>query len=368
MKNTIFKLRENVDIYKIGEDILYFYFINKREGINISVNEPLIELVSLINGEKSINDILTLMNMEYSANLEMFLKYLLEKGIIYIPAKENKNIISLDEQELYSRQLVFFQEYLEKNPYKFQKELSDKKVLIFGVGAIGSGIAIELAMMGVKKFIFIDKGKIRKSSKVRHYYYKEKNIGKYKVEALKEYMSDIDENIEVEIFNEGINYDSDLEKYFKLNPTFIINTLDEPYIGVTSLKIGRETYKRKLPLYVAGGFDGHLMSTGELIIPDKTPCVDCYINHFTESLKGWKPNYNKKAIEIEDENIFEVGGLPSMSLFSISYAVIEIMKYFANIEYLGKGRGELLFENLEINYLKVEKNKNCIVCGERDEI
>lgn len=368
MKNTIFKLRENVDVYKIGDDILYFYFINKREGINISANDALIELVSLIDGKKSIEDILKFMNMEYSNNLEMFLKFLLEKGIVYIPERENKNLISIEEQELYSRQLVFFQEYFEKDSYKFQKQLSNEKILIFGVGAIGSGIAIELAMMGIKKFIFVDKGKLRNSSKVRHYYFKEKNIGKFKVEALKEYLLNIDEKIEVEIFNEAINYDSNLEKYFELNPTFAINTLDEPYIGVTSLKIGRETYRKKLPLYVAGGFDGHLMSTGELIIPDKTPCVDCYINHFTEALKGWKPNYNKKAIEIENENIFEVGGLPSMSLFSISYAVIEIIKHLANIEYIGKGRGELLFENLEINYLKVEKNKNCIVCGEKNEI
>lgn len=365
MKNTIFKLRENIDIYKIEEEILYFYFINKREGINISVSIYLSELVSKINGIQSIEEILSIMGMKYDKDLENFLKYLIEMKIIYTPENEKENILNNEELELYSRQLVFFQEYFEENPYQFQKKIFNEKFLVFGIGAIGAGIIIELAMMGIKKFIIIDKGKLNKNSIERHYYFKEKNINTSKVNALKEYLLEINPEIEVEIFNENINYNSDLSKYFDFNPTFIINTLDEPYIGVTSLKIGRETYRRKLPLYIGGGFDGHLMSTGEFIIPDLTPCVDCYTNHFTNLLKNWKPKYNKDIIK---ENIFEVGGLSSMALFSISYATIEIFKYLADNTYIGKGRGELLFENLKINYLNVERNKSCIICGDKNEV
>ena len=34
--------------------------------------------------------------------------------------------------------------------------------------------------------------------------------------------------------------------------------------------------KYKIAHYIAGGFDAHLASTGELIIPYVTPCVECY--------------------------------------------------------------------------------------------
>lgn len=365
MEEIIFKLRENVDIYKIGDDIIYFYFINKREGINLKVNEHIFNFIKNIDGKRSIKVILEKINIKYDEGLKELLEYLLKKGIIYIP-RNNQEIKEYDER--YSRQLTFFQEYFEVDQYKLQEKIFSEKFLIFGVGAIGSGIAIELAMMGVRNFILIDKGKIKPSSKQRHYYFKNNDIGRSKVEALKDYLLKINSNINIEIFNEKINYDTNLKKYFDLKPTFIVNTLDEPYIGVTSLKIGREAYKKNLPMYVGGGFDGHLMSTGELIIPNITPCVDCYINHFTEKLKDWKPTYNKEGIDNIEEDIFEVGGLPSMALFSISYGVMEIIKFLEDSNYIGKGRGELLFENMKIDYLKVEKNKNCIICGGKNEI
>lgn len=351
MEKQVFKLRESVDVYKIGEDTLYFYFINKREGINIVTSSSTIEFISKLDGVKTIENILLEMKMDYDNDLKELLKFLLNKGIIYNISNNEEKVLSLEEERLYSRQLVFFQEYFEQDAYKLQKKLYEEKFLIFGIGSIGSGIAIELAMMGVQNFILVDKGIINESSIGRHYYFREKNIGKSKVESLKEYILDLNPNANIEIFKDKINYDTDLEKYFSLAPTFIVNTLDEPYIGITSLKIGRETYKKKIPLFVAGGFDAHLMSTGELIISDKTPCVDCYTSYFTETLKDWKPKYNKKAIENDRKNIFEVGGLASMSLFSISYGVMEIIKYLADNDYVGRGRGELLFEDIKIAYL-----------------
>ena len=55
------------------------------------------------------------------------------------------------------------------------------------------------------------------------------------------------------------------------NADFIINTLDEPYIGYTAAKISRICVKYKKPHYIAGGFDAHLASTGELIYSWNNP-------------------------------------------------------------------------------------------------
>jgi len=118
-------------------------------------------------------------------------------------------------------------------------------------------------------------------------------------------------------------------------------------------------------MFVAGGFDAHLMSTGELIIPDVSPCVDCYTSHFSETLKDWEPQYNTAVIPDSEilNNRFEVGELASMSLFSISYAVMAILNYFATDSESKYGRGELLFDKLEIKYLNISKNPDCLICG-----
>lgn len=366
IRNKIFKIKESVDIYKVGEDILYFYFINSRNKFNLEVSEEIIKLIASINGEKSLNQILEELCLEYNDNLDELLKYLLNKKIIYIPVENINNVLNENEKQRYDRQLSFFDNFFEEDKNLLQKKLKEEVFLIFGAGAIGSGIAIELAMCGVENFILVDKKSLMKSNMTRHYYYSENKVGQAKVDVLKDYLKRINKKINVRTYNDSINFSTDLNKYFDEKITFIVNTLDEPYIGFTSMKIGRKCFKENKPLFVGGGFDAHLMSTGELIIPNITPCVDCYVDHFTSTLKGWKPSYNSDSITNEnlDQELFEVGGLSSMSLFSVSYGVIEILKYILSKKIKILGRGELKFENLNVEYINVEKNKNCKICGD----
>ena len=118
---------------------------------------------------------------------------------------------------------------------------------------------------------------------------------------------------------------------------------------------------QRIAHYIAGGFDAHLSSTGELIIPYITPCVECYAAHFKIALKDWKPK--KHPVQIR---YLEIGGLASLSLFSTSYACIEILKYIAGlveIEQSYKIRGEFLFHDMSLTYLNIKKNPLCPICG-----
>ena len=255
----------------------------------------------------------------------------------------------------------------ENTGYKVQKNLENTTIAIFGVGAIGSGIALQLSMAGIKNFKLIDKGLVRKCDIQRHFTFNKEQVGMSKVEALKDTLKLIDSEVECQTFNQNINYDTKIDTILE-GVDFVVNTLDEPYIGYTSMKIGRECFSKRLPMFVAGGFDAHLMSTGELIVPYETPCVDCYVSYFSQSLADWKPSYNLNAIE--ETNVkkgnFEVGGLSSMSLFSISYAVISIIDYIAtNDPIRNKGRGELLLDEMKITYLNIPKNPNCKTCGKK---
>ena len=154
--------------------------------------------------------------------------------------------------------------------------------------------------------------------------------------------------------------DDDIEDII-IGCDFVVNTLDEPYIGYTSSKISRICVKHRIPHFIAGGFDAHLASTGELIVPYVTPCVECYATHFKEKLKNWKPiNHPVKS------RYTEIGGLASMSLFSASFASIEIIKYIAGLVEMKdsfKVRGELLFTDMSLTYIDVKKNLECHVCG-----
>jgi molybdopterin/thiamine biosynthesis adenylyltransferase len=191
-------------------------------------------------------------------------------------------------------------------------------------------------------------------------YFCSKYIGKKKTYALKCELEKLNPDVIVCEIDESMKPKTDIESIIA-GADFVVNTLDEPYIGYTSSKISRICVKHDIPHYIAGGFDAHLASTGELIIPYVTPCVECYAKHFKTVLKDWKPS--KHPVQTR---YTEIGGLSCMSLFSASYACIEIIKHIAGLVEMNsdyKIRGEFLFTDMSLTYLNVEKNPDCPVCG-----
>lgn len=365
MKNKIFKVKDSVDLFLSDEKYIMAYYMNSRQRKSFRVNKEMIYLIELLDGKKSVGEIESIMKKNYdvdSKSIESVIKNLNDNRIITEIYFDN-TILAFEEQNRYTRQINYFTEFLggEREGIIAQKKVMDSHIIIFGCGAIGGGIAIELAMAGVNSFTLYDFDIVEKSDISRHIYYHEEYIGMPKVEALKRVILSINPNCNIICMNFSMKPSDNIEKVVS-SGDFIVNTLDEPYIGYTSSKISRICIKYNLPHYIAGGFDAHLASTGEIIIPFVTPCVECYSGYFKIKLKGWKPSKHPVKTRYK-----EIGGLASMSLFSVSYAVIEILKYITgiiNIREEYKIRGELLFQNLSITYLNVNKNSKCPICGE----
>lgn len=175
------------------------------------------------------------------------------------------------QNDRYIRQTTYFDDLLEnKDAYKHQRGLENKKIVIFGVGSVGSSMAILLARMGVKNFVFIYYKKVNKSHFIKHLYCNNTNLSLFKTQALKEYFLEINNDLNIETFNEMIMPQSDVADFIPDDTDLIINTADEPYIWHISIKIGRYAWDMGMPFYVGGGFDAHSASTGEIIIPHKT--------------------------------------------------------------------------------------------------
>lgn len=365
--NAVYVINPAVDVYAVGNDVLEFYFINNRRRVTMQVSPQVVALVANIDGKRGIEELCESLTIDDKDNVQAFVDYLYAQTILLLPKKmeaEKAKLVPTDA-ERYDRQINYFTSLYTVSGYQAQMRIQQQKVLVFGVGAVGSGIAMQLVMSGVRHFILIDKDDVTADNIQRHYFFKESYIGMKKCDALADYLKQIDSQVECEVHNEIVDFDTDVTPWIE-QASFIVNTLDEPYIGLTSMKIGRVCYALRKPLYVAGGFDAHLMSTGELIIPDETPCVDCYTSYFKETLKDWIPKYNTEAVSEEHavEGEFEVGGLASMTLFSVSYAMIVILNYMVTGDaHYSQGRGELLFDKMHIDYLNVTKNPNCHVCG-----
>lgn len=89
-----------------------------------------------------------------------------------------------------------------------QAKLGDSQVIIVGMGALGNEVARILTMAGVGKFILYDHDVVEESNLSRTFLFRERHIGKLKVEAAEEILYDINPEINIQTcpykFSQGL--------------------------------------------------------------------------------------------------------------------------------------------------------------------
>jgi len=360
-KNLI--LRDGVDLYFDEElNTAIFVFLATRKKVKVLVDSDLLLIVSKMDGSKDLKEYLDDFNLE-TFRVENFFKlveFLYHKNILI--EKNWIDLLDFDKnyKELYDRQFKYLLDITDdgiQGIEKVQKRIYNTKVAIFGLGAVGASTLKELAMLGFVDFILIDYDTIDYQDVSRNILFNNQRLDEKKITLAKEMLLKINPDIKVSTVFETLDINTNLD--FIDDCDLIINSANTPYIGYTSIKLSRYCIKANKLLFICGGFDAHLASLGELIVPGETPCSDCYTTYFTETLKDWKPI--KHPIE-NREKVF--GGLISLSLFSASVAVLTILKYFidGNTSELSR-RGEFLFDDYSIYEFNVPRDENCLFCA-----
>lgn len=234
------------------------------------------------------------------------------------------------EREKYSRQILLFGE-------EGQEKLKNAKVLVAGVGGLGSPVSTYLAIAGVGKIILADFDSVDPSNLNRQFLHHQKDIGRLKIESAKEKLLSMNPDIEVETIAEMLT-ESNLETLVP-ECDVIVDALDNLE---TRHMLNRLVIKRRIPLIhgAVTGYDGQVTT----IVPGKTPCFYCIF-----------PRISKKEV-------FPVLGATAGIIGSIQ--ANEVIKFLTGQGKLLEGR--LLFWNgLSGNFSEISLSKlnNCPVCG-----
>lgn len=361
-------LRDGVDVYISPDGVVHFVFLSTRKRLRLRITPLLIECLEWLDGSASVSELearyelrLSSSDIKHSSSFHDFMRYLYGKGIL-VRNNWMHDAFSSDQVERYSRQLNFFLDIEESEiaAAALLKRIMDCKVALIGVGAVGSWILRELVQIGFQRFILVDPKKLKPADRTRNAIFDHRLIGEPKAMIAESFVRDQALKPETRAVQLPLDIDTNVEDLIGADVDLIINTADEPYIGATSIKLSRYCVEKGLPLLVAGGFDAHLASLSEMIVPGQTPCSDCYAIHFEETLRGWKP----VSHPIVDRRL-GFGGLPSLSAFAASAAVLKIVRLLSekggDVE---QGRGEFLFDQYNIDSFKVGRNPECPTCGD----
>ena len=177
-----------------------------------------------------------------------------------------KNSLSKRKLERYSRQII-----LKDIGILGQKKIINSKVLIVGIGGLGSPVADLLARCGVGYIGAIDHDKVDISNLQRQILYTSKDVGKFKVDIFKRRIKLINRDVKVKILKERAS-EKNLNKIVK-DFDIIVDGTDnfktKFLINKFSLK-----YKRKLIVGAISKFDGHIFSFD--FNNKSSPCLKCF--------------------------------------------------------------------------------------------
>ena len=248
-----------------------------------------------------------------------------------------KNQLNKKIVERFSRQIV-----LKDIGILGQKKILSSKVLIIGVGGLGSPVAEFLARAGVGSIGVVDDDKVSLSNLHRQSLYNMSDIGKFKVKVVKDKIKKINPHTRVNIYKIRLN-DNNFKK--------IINDYDYIVDGSDNFKTKFLLndycleFKKILVMGAISKFDGHIFTFN--FKDKKIPCLRCF---FQES-------------EISDDllNCESEGILGTVAGIIGTIQANEVLKKILNI---GTGLDGYIFilDLLHLNFRKVKlkKRKNCI--------
>ena len=245
----------------------------------------------------------------------------------------NKNLI-----ERYSRQIV-----LKNVGIAGQKAIINSKVLIVGAGGLGCPIVDYLSRAGVGTIGIADHDKVCLSNIHRQSLYSSKDVGKFKVNVLKEKIKSINPLIKIKIFKKKITYKNlnSIIKSFDIIIDGSDNFKTKFLLNEYSIK-----YKKILIVGSISKFDGHVFTFN--FKNQNIPCLKCFYQS--------KPS--DEILNCEAEGIMgPVAGI--IGNIQANEVLKKILSIGSNLD------GSILIINLlKFNFKKVSysKKKNCICC------
>ena len=166
------------------------------------------------------------------------------------------------------------------------QKLANSKVIVYGIGGVGSFVVEGLVRAGIEHIILVDNDVIAPSNLNRQVHATISNIGKLKVDCMKERILSINPKVNVETY-----IPQDIEEG---EETLIDNTIDYVVDAVdtitTKLKLVQRAKEEQVPIISC-------MGTGNKLDPTKFEIADIYKTSVCPLAKVMRKELKKRGIQ-----------------------------------------------------------------------
>ena len=166
------------------------------------------------------------------------------------------------------------------------EKLHNSKVIVFGIGGVGSFVVEALTRAGVGNLMLVDNDTICISNLNRQIHATQKTVGDVKVEAMKERILSINPNCNVEAKQEFITADN-IQEIIPKDIDYVVDAIDT----VTSkLALAEYCYKNNINLIAS-------MGTGNKIDPTQLKVTDIFKTKVCPLAKVMRSELKKRGVK-----------------------------------------------------------------------
>lgn len=166
------------------------------------------------------------------------------------------------------------------------EKLHNSKVIVFGIGGVGSFVVEALTRAGVGNLMLVDNDTICISNLNRQIHATQKTVGDVKVEAMKERILSINPNCNVEAKQEFITADN-IQEIIPKDIDYVVDAIDT----VTSkLALAEYCYKNNINLIAS-------MGTGNKIDPTQFKVTDIFKTKVCPLAKVMRSELKKRGVK-----------------------------------------------------------------------
>jgi molybdopterin/thiamine biosynthesis adenylyltransferase len=239
----------------------YAHLVRRLDG-NSTIDELAAQLHGVLAGEEVRDGVLALA----------------EEGIVEDAEIGPPPDLSADEVARYTANLNFFRTLNDtsRTAYDYQVRLKQTRVLLLGLGGIGSNVCVALAELGVGQVTAVDFDQVELSNLNRQVLYSTLAAGRPKAEVATERVAQFNPDISFEALQQRISERADVEALLaRVRPHFVFCLADKPN-GWIDFWVNDACIAYGAPVAAANIMSA--VGTAYTTVPGRTACFQCRVD------------------------------------------------------------------------------------------
>jgi molybdopterin/thiamine biosynthesis adenylyltransferase len=264
----------------VSTDAGDIYILRPTDDSDLRIEQPdaaARSLLAALDGSRTADELELEFGSERTGDA---LAQLSELGLLDDAADDAR--VSAREAARYDRQLRYFSDVSSGvlPPSEYQRRLREARVLVLGLGGLGSWASYALLCCGVGELVLLDGDEVEESNFNRQILYRERDVGRAKAEAAAEALAQFDSSCRLSTVSRRLE-SVDAVREVADGVDFVVNGADWPAHDIERW-VNAACFDADVP-FITMSHSPPVARVGPLYVPGLTGCFECQERTYREA-------------------------------------------------------------------------------------